>query len=628
MDTRVLIIGGGEKVAALLDTLRGMKGITLVGVCDVDRNSTGMQHARKLALDTSIDPANFILKKRADIVIETSGSKEFQKVLNQVAQREVKIVDSKASELLLNVAQEKEKAKRYGQLYLVDKLANIFAAECDTHNIMRPIFGLLKKAFNVDVEAILIFYEPKDELMIASEYNMKNGVTDQILGYLRKKSKIKIKKEIKKSKLNIFTQSLSNQPKGSPKLKSFISVPLLARSKQEGMMVLASTQEDAFAPEDIIILNILGDELAFFIENERIKKALAESKGRLESMLHSMSEGVIALDTEQQVTLINPAAKMLLGLKEMRLGRRLWESLEDKNIAELLKKIPWDKKFHIRELSFLLGAQLKTVKFYVAQVCDGLGKPAGWIILLTDITKEKEADSMKSEFISTTSHELRTPLAAIKESVMLILDGTAGKLSPEQNRFLTIAKRNIDRLATLISNLLDLSKIETGKIELKKVPCDISGLVKKALEPMQPLTRENKLDLIYDMGPDLPQLRCDTKRISQVLVNLVANAIKFTPAGGKITVASRLSLIADRRRARPRKFIEISVKDTGIGIEKKHFKKIFARFGQLDSSLTRRVGGTGLGLAICKELVQMHGGKIWVDSERDKGSTFRFTLPI
>ena len=620
MDTKILITGGGEKVIALLDLLRGIKGIVLIGVCDVEKNSPGMKYARQLALDTSIDPVKFIMDKRVDIIIETSGSREFQKVLHHVTQKDVKIVDSKAAELFLEVAQEKEKTKRYNQLYLVDKLSHIFSAEYDTHNITRPIFELLKKTFNVSVEAVLIFGEAKNELIIFSEYDTDKCYKKKMVDYIQKDPKIE--KDMMKVPMSIFTQSITKSLPKCEDLKSYISVPLLTKTRQEGILILASGNENAFAPEDVIILNMLADELALFIENERIKMDLAEAKSRLESTMYSMSEGVIALDEKFGVTLINPAAKILLGLEEVKLGDIIWKLTRDKKMTDFFKNIPSSENLITKEMNFVRGATSKMVKFFVAKIFSGLGKPRGWIVLLTDITREKQVDKMKSDFISMASHELRTPLAAIKESVMLILDGTAGEITPQQKKILDIGSRNIEKLTNLVNDLLDLSKIETGGMRLEKRTRDLSELIERALIPMELLAKENKLDLKMDLPKGLPKVECDAERVTQIIVNLVGNAIKFTPVNGKVNVK------ASKNREDEGDFLEISVKDTGMGIDKKDISRLFSRFGQLDSSLTRKPGSTGLGLAICKELVEMHGGRIWVESEPGKGATFSFSLPF
>ncbi len=628
MKTKILILGGDERVIALLNVLRGLEGVSVVGVCDVDKSSPGIRCARKMALETSSNLADFI-ERELDIIIEVSGSREYQKVLHQITEGNIKIVDAKAAELLLNITEEKEKLKRHGQLYLVDKLSRIFAAEYDTHNIVRPIFEVLKKAFAVEAEALLVLYQPQDELIITSDYNVGNGVSKQIVDYLVKEAKLKIGEDVNEKELRVYAQQTLRDGSESPRLRSFVSIPLLTGTKKEGLLVLASSKEDAFGPEDIIILNILADELALFIENERIKRALADARSRLESMIHSMSEGVIALNKKQEVALINPAAKLLLGLKEIRLGKTLWGSLTNRDLISLLKEIAVTKeKYLTRELKFVWGKEKKTIKFYVSRTSDSLARESGWIMLLTDITKEKEVDRMKSEFISTTSHELRTPLTAIKESVMLMLAGTTGELTPEHNRFLGIAKRNIDRLANLINDLLDLSKIEMGKLQLRRASCDIADLIKRSLEPMRFIVEDNKLSLEYQLGEKLPPVECDPDRITQVLVNLIGNAVKFTPAGGIITVSCRMQIVPDKERKAVKKLIVVSVRDTGVGISKEDFAKLFTRFGQLDGSLTRTDGGTGLGLAICKELVELHGGRIRVESEVGKGTVFNFTLPI
>lgn len=240
--------------------------------------------------------------------------------------------------------------------------------------------------------------------------------------------------------------------------------------------------------------------------------------------------------------------------------------------------------------------------------------------LLLNLAEKNER--IQSEFISTASHELRTPLAAINESVMLVLDGTAGKVPSRQEHFLNITKRNINRLTTLINDLLDLSRIEMGKMELKKAPCDIPGLVRKVLSSAEVLTRRKKLDIRPDFGGGLPRILCDPGKIAKVLGSLIENAIKFTPPGGKISVHCTVN------NEKEKDFIRISVKDAGIGIDKKDIPRLFTRFGQLDSSLTRCPGGMGVSLVICKEFVEMHGGRIHADSEPGKGSTFSFTLPV
>ncbi len=252
-------------------------------------------------------------------------------------------------------------------------------------------------------------------------------------------------------------------------------------------------------------------------------------------------------------------------------------------------------------------------------------------------SEEKELNRIKSEFISTASHEFRTPLTVVKEANMLLLDGVVGTLTDKQKHILNIAKRNINKLTNLLNDMLDLSKIDTGKMRLKKELCDINLIIKKSVLSTQNLAKEKKIILDYKLEKNLPKVVIDSARIYQVLINLIDNAIKFTENNGSIKINA--SCVSNNNNKMPlnikknlliknKKFILISVKDTGIGIDKKDFHRLFQRFGRLDGSLTREFGGSGLGLSICKKLIQMHEGYIWVESEISKGSVFNFILPV
>ena len=636
MNTRVLIIGGDEKVIALLDSLRSAKGIEIAGLCDTKNDFVGMQYARRLGLYATTDLSVFVGQKPADIIIEISGSKEFQNVLHQITSKDTKIIDAKAAEILLSIAEEKEKVKRFGQLYLVSKLSSIFSGGYDSHNVVYPILETLKKIFSVTVEGIFILSSARDELIIASDSKISEGSLSAII----KEIGVVIKKDIKKECLNIFTQPDSGSTQECGDFKSFFAIPLITAKKEEGVMFLASLREDAFSPEDRIILNILADELALFIENEKIKKDLSEAKSWLESMLESMSEGVIALDKDQRIVLVNQAAKDIFNFQDAYIGRPFWEAVHQTDILGLLKEMSQGQaKYVAKEINFIKGKEASVFKVYGTPVFDRLGSIEGLLLLFTNITKEKEVDRMKSEFISTTSHELRTPLAVIKESVMLILDETAGKVSPQQVRFLGIAKRNIDRLTNLISDLLDISKIESGKLKLNKAKSDIKDIITKTVDSLDAIAKQNKIAIAQETAEGLPLIECDIDRITQVLINLIGNSLKFTPAGGTITIKAGVPSDVGRRTSEVTshiplptshgdKYVLVSVSDTGVGIDEQNIHKLFTKFEQLDGLLTRRSGGTGLGLAICKELVEMHGGEIWVESKLGEGSAFKFTLPI
>ncbi len=233
--------------------------------------------------------------------------------------------------------------------------------------------------------------------------------------------------------------------------------------------------------------------------------------------------------------------------------------------------------------------------------------------------KLKAMYEIQKDFSSTISHELRTPLASIKLAIDIVLSGTAGELTDYQKDFLNKAKLSVDRLKLLIDDILDLSKLEYGGIRLNKQLYDINAVVKEVANVLEPLAKEHDLELKVFLDSSLPKVPLDQHRVNQVLNNLINNAINYTEIGSIHVVTS---VHEDKN------YIQVCVKDTGIGIDDNDVAKLFKKFQQLGDPAKRKTGGTGLGLAICKEIVEQHGGRIWVTSKKEQGSEFHFILPL
>jgi signal transduction histidine kinase len=231
----------------------------------------------------------------------------------------------------------------------------------------------------------------------------------------------------------------------------------------------------------------------------------------------------------------------------------------------------------------------------------------------------KELDRMKSDFVSNVSHELRTPLTAIKGAVDLMLRRVTGPLTEKQVHYLTRVKSNTQHLTGLINDLLDLSKIESGRIEVRSSPVSLSNLVHEVVDALRPLAAEKVIELQSAVPRKSILVLADRDKINQVLMNLIGNALKFTPVQGRVTVST--STNGDEN-------VQVSVSDTGPGVPPDETNKIFAKFYQVAELNGTNPKGTGLGLAIAKALVELHGGQIWVESEPSRGSTFCFTLPL
>ena len=250
--------------------------------------------------------------------------------------------------------------------------------------------------------------------------------------------------------------------------------------------------------------------------------------------------------------------------------------------------------------------------------------------------KLERLERLKSEFISIVSHELRTPLTSIKNSLDILMSGRCGEITSASDKFLNMAMRNVQRLSGIINDLLDLSKIEAGKMDFHFAPTNINSVINYVKTALSEVAKSKGLKLVTNESDDLPEILADSQRLEQVLTNLVSNAIKFTPDGKSITISSRMVNASDIKvndcfkdvvKNLTGDYIEVCVKDEGIGIEQKNLLHTFDKFAQIENSLSRKAGGTGLGLPIAKQLLDAHKGAIWCDSELNKGSKFYFIIP-
>jgi signal transduction histidine kinase/CheY-like chemotaxis protein len=246
------------------------------------------------------------------------------------------------------------------------------------------------------------------------------------------------------------------------------------------------------------------------------------------------------------------------------------------------------------------------------------GKYLGCVMSLHDVTAEREIAVMKNEFVSMVSHELRTPLTSIKGYVDLIVDGEAGEINDVQREFLEIVQDNSDRLVTLINDLLDISRIESGRVNLKVEPVEMDCIIEDVVDTFATVAEQAGVELSWEVEKGMPRAAADRDRIGQVLMNLVSNAIKYSPDGGSTSISARM----DGGR------VLVEVTDTGIGISEEDQQQLFTKFFRVDSALTREIGGTGLGLSICKSVVELLGGEIGVRSTLGDGATFYFTLRV
>lgn len=357
---------------------------------------------------------------------------------------------------------------------------------------------------------------------------------------------------------------------------------------------------------------------------------LAVEKQRDETILENMGEGLIAVDEKAKVVLMNNVAAKLLDLGEANetIGKLLYPLFD---IYEQNKKKTHVQKTHhpmyqaltkskpINEVYTFKKKDNRSIMINFSANPIILEKEVvGGIVVLRDVTHEREVDRMKTEFISLASHQLRTPLSAIKWFSEMLLSGDAGKLKDEQVDFAKNISDSTERMIQLVNSLLNISRIESGRIMVDPKPTDLRELVGGIVTDLKAKTEERQQTLIVSVHADLPKINLDPRLIGQVYLNLLTNAIKYTPKGGEISVF--ISKKDDQ--------VVSQVTDNGYGIPKEQQARIFQKFFRAENVAKVETDGTGLGLYLIKAIVESSGGKIWFESEENKGTTFWFSIPL
>ncbi len=345
------------------------------------------------------------------------------------------------------------------------------------------------------------------------------------------------------------------------------------------------------------------------------QRAFAQAQTQRQALFDSMVEGVLLLDREGRIQLANQSLTRLLSVAMDVRGHTLAEALRWPALSELAARAAGEKQVLGCELDFP-GPAPRCLEVNAAAYVDPDGQPQGTILVFHDVTRLRQLENTRRDFVANVSHELRTPLAMIKGYVETLLDGAKDDPATA-TRFLQTIARHTDRLTYLIEDLLTISKLESGQLALNQQLLRPREVVQRVFDDLEACAAERRTHL-ENAVPEELGVKADADRLQQVLFNLIENAIKYGRAEGHVHVRGR---VADNET------VELSVADDGPGIPLDAQERIFERFFRLDKARSREAGGTGLGLAIVKHIVQAHGGKVWVESQAGQGSTFSFTLP-
>ena len=363
--------------------------------------------------------------------------------------------------------------------------------------------------------------------------------------------------------------------------------------------------------------NLMADRI-----QEQIDE-LSEEHRRSATILTNMGEGVLLVNGASEITYANPTAISMLTLPDAYIGKALIEINRIPELQALLKKAEQTETIAFAEIQ--LG-NLREPEAEVTVVPVSAGQE--YIIVIHDVTKERQLERIRADFVANVSHELRTPLTTIRGYAETLLSEDSVRTKTGEQFIVKILNHSA-RLTRLVSDLLELSRLELGEVELKRAPCHLNTFYEALLDVFEPLLEESGLVLKWEIPERFPKVSVDQQLFMQVFVNLIDNAIKYTPDGGEITVSTEISsreetegynTVSDE--------IILSVEDTGIGIPMESQPRVFERFYRVDEGRAREMGGTGLGLAIVKHIVLSHNGRIWLESTLGQGSIFYVAVPL
>jgi PAS domain S-box-containing protein len=350
-------------------------------------------------------------------------------------------------------------------------------------------------------------------------------------------------------------------------------------------------------------------------ENSNLAKLMFE-KRRIETIINNMHDAIVGLDEQKKILFANQVATDLLGVSEFDLlGKYAPDvALNNDLFRNLLQEETENKQIKI----FTEGKESYFTKEFLIVNDPENNTTAGTVIILKNITKFQELDLAKTNFIATISHELKTPISAIKMSLKLLEDERIGQVNDEQHKLIQNIKDDSQRLLKITGELLDLSQVETGRINLNQLETSPESIINYAKNTVQTLAEQKEIQIEINLEKEIPNVYADVEKSAWVMVNFLSNAIRYTPEHGKIIVSAK------RKNGK----VQFSVQDFGKGIEGKFKEKIFDKFFQVPTSSGQEKTGTGLGLAISKDFIEAQNGEISVESELHQGSTFSFTLPI
>lgn len=655
---KVAIVGCDQGLLDLVPFFHDEKGMDLVYV---RHKNTG--NITNLKVPTLSDYRDLTKIENLDLVINVSNDSQVEKFLAENLCSTVEVLGGQGNRLIWSLLEERRKIreetkkslKNYREIY---KLGIKLNSAMNIQDMAETIIECATKLTSTPAGSLVIYNAQTNTMRLAGIQGFsdrfsqvkewpvrKGGLTSYLM---QQKEPIVIADVTKES-------SFDNPVMLEEGVRSVVAVTLVSESdKIEGILYVDDFVPRTFTEDEITEMALLGTQAAFGLQKVSLLDKLSQAKEYMEAILNNSPDMIITTDHNTNIVEFNPGSEEMLGYtKEEVINSSVERFYPDKDERrKLMEKV--NEFGHVTNYETKLltkDKKLLDISLSLSHLKDGKGKVIGTVGMSKDITRQKELelelkrsnveleqtieevkkiDKMKSDFLSTVSHELRTPLTStigfskmilrrFKKDIVPVIPGnenkankSAGKI--KENLEIVISEGN--RLSRLINNLLDLAKIEAGKIEWNFDRCALEDVCKSAMNAVQSLAQEKKLSLKINAETDLLNISGDHDRMIQVVTNLLSNAIKFTDKG---SISCSLKNMGE--------CVEVQIIDEGVGLKQDDLPKVFEKFKQVGDTMTDRPKGTGLGLPICKEIVEAHKGKIWVESVLGKGCQFIFTIP-
>jgi len=617
----------GSSVAAPL-TVEGQT----VGILKADRKQAGDFSPAEVATLTAL----------ADqVTVAVENARLFEEVKRFNEELEARVAD-RTQELAEALERLRFQRDRSEVLY---HIASELVASLDMDRVLSQALMLLQRAVRASRSSVILVDANTGELFYRAAIGHTHPIPPGGIPAPFRRDEGVVGRALEERRSIVVHDALEDDrvtPSATDAARSMLVVPVLgAGGESLGVILLESPLRGVFDEPQLQLVEAAAVQLGNALNNAELYRLIREQAERLgtmlrtqqieaaknQSILEGIADGVMVADASGHVTLFNAAAERILSItRGQALGRPQDEILGlygSEAQAWLAQIEAWQQDVANCGADTFLAHRLEVgrrfVSVHLSPVVTGTHEFLGVVAVFRDITSEIEADRAKSDFVSTVSHELRTPMTSIVGYVDLMSSGAVGPLTEMQLSFLKKVKANADRLTNLVDDLLDISRIEQGRIELQLRAVAMEDIIAQVLDVIRPRTEEKGQVLETVLPPALPKCYGDPDRLTQILTNLVSNAHKYTPADGLITV---YAYVRDGA-------LHVAVADTGIGIAVENQAKIFERFYRVeDDPAVYEVSGTGLGLAITLSLIQMHGGSIWLESELGEGSIFTFSIPL